>query len=221
MNDQEAYAHTLITRLIYLLERFEKEFFHVHPDLKQNCQVKSLALSSILNEALNLHEATFPGKSNRDYFKNLVTWGNHQDWNWNDVAIRFTWWPVCETIKPFCFDAKGLAIRGREANNRIKHHGDMATFEDTLNACAAAWFLVLEKARETKVFIGESELQKTFKIFDCYDLIDSLDHGYGHMICRPLINKVCYPAVRGQSEIEDAKQAFEQRMTRRSKSKKS
>lgn len=213
MNDCEAYAHFLVNRLVFLLARFENEFFHIQPDVKINGQVKSLALSSILNEALNLHEATFPGDGN--FFHKLREWGKTQDWKWNEIVIRFTWWPVCEPLQPFVFNEEKLVIKGREANNRIKHHGELATFEDTLNACSAAWFLVLEKAREAEIFIGPSEGEKIFKLFDCYDLLEVMDVYFGNAIKRPLINRVSYPSIRGKSETEEAKAAFEARLQKR------
>lgn len=209
MNAEESAVHMLIARLRYLLERFENEFFHVHPDLIMNGHVKSLALSSILNEALNLHEAILPGKER--FFPELKKWGEKQDWKWNEVVIRFTWWPICENLHPFGLKDSMVIIKGRDANNSVKHGGDLANLEDTMNACAAAWFLVLEKAREAKVFIGQSEMSQIFKIFDCYNFIDTCDSGYGYAISRPVFNKVCYPSVRGHSEIEEAKEAYEER----------
>lgn len=60
MNESESRAHSLLARLRYLMMRLEGEFFHVQPDLDSNGKVTSLALCSILNEAVNLQESVFP-----------------------------------------------------------------------------------------------------------------------------------------------------------------
>jgi hypothetical protein len=208
MNEHESGAHSLLARLRYLLMRLEGEFFHVQPDLDSNGKVTSLALCSILNEAVNLQETVFPDH----FWDSLKAWGLAQTWEWNDVEIRFTWWPVCATLRPFQYSLEGtLAIGGREANNAVKHHGALATLNDAVQGCAATWFLVMERAREVEVFLGDSDGDRLFSIFDCYDLIDSRGSGYGHIICRPLPSQVSYPRVRGPSEVPLAKAAFERR----------
>jgi hypothetical protein len=87
----------------------------------------------------------------------------------------------------------------------------LATLNDAVQASAATWFLVMERAREVGVFLGDSDGERLFKIFDCYDLLDSRGCGYGDIICRPLPNLVSYPCVRGPSEIPLAQAAYEQR----------
>ena len=209
MNESESEAHRLIARLKYLLMRFEGEFFHVHPDLGSNGSVTSLALSSILNEAVNLQEMAFPGPSFWDAVKE---WGRAQTWVWNTVEVRFTWWPVCEILHPFQLSPPDtLCIAGREANNSVKHNGAFATLTDAVKACAATWFLILERARESEIFLPASDMDHLMRLFDCYDLIDSRRYSYGHTICRPVPSLVSYPIIRGPSEIESAEAAFQRR----------
>ena len=213
----------LLARLRYLLTRFEDEFFHIQPDLGMNRSVKSIALSSILNEALNLQEAAILGDGK--YFDRLKMWGKDQDWEWNDITIRFTWWPVCEMLQPFQIDSSNndkLSIIGRDANNNVKHYGDLASLGDVMHACAAAWFFVVERAREAKIFLGSSEMNQLFRIYDCYELINSRpdSSGSGYIICRPTPNIVSYPVVRGHSEVPIAEAAFESRLAKAKKSKK-
>jgi len=208
MNESESRAHSLLARLRYLMMRLEGEFFHVQPDLDSNGKVTSLALCSILNEAVNLQESVFPAH----FWRSINAWGLAQTWDWNDVEIRFTWWPVCATLRPFQYSREGtLTIGGRQTNNSVKHHGALATLNDAVQACAASRFLVMERAREVGVFLGDSDGERLFKIFDCYDLLDSRGCGYGDIICRPLPNQVSYPGVRGPSEIPLAQAAYEQR----------
>ncbi|MDF2183161.1 hypothetical protein [Neptuniibacter sp. CAU 1671] len=210
MNDTEKSAHILVRRLNYLLERLEAEFFHIHPNLEENGKTTSLALTSILNEALNLHEAAF---HSGEFWPEITEWGNGQDWKWEKIKVRFTYWPVLVVINPFSVDLKGkINISGRAENNSTKHQGELASLESALFACAAAWFIVLEKAREAEVFLGTSEADDLMKLFDCYDLINISQSAYGLKISRPLANRVEYPAVRGSSEIPLAKDAFEKRI---------
>src|SRR5690554_57759 len=141
MNDAEHKAHLILRRLEYLLTRLDGEFFHLHPDVEKNGSTTSLALSSILNEAVNIQESIFPG----NFFTNIKDWNQEQDWHWNDVNVRFTWWPVCIELQPFRLNEVGtLWIGGRDANNRIKHDGELAILKETIEACAATWFLALE-----------------------------------------------------------------------------
>jgi len=69
----------------------------------------------------------------------------------------------------------------------------------------------MERAREVGVFLGDTDGDRLFRIFDCYDLIDTRGSGYGDIIFRPLPNQVSYPRVRGPSEIPLAQAAFERR----------
>ncbi len=209
MNESESAAHRLVVRLKYLLMRLEGEFFHVHPDLTVNGATTSLALSSILNEAVNIHEMCFPGDSFWDAIK---TWGRSQTWEWNEVEIRFTWWPVCANRRPFRHGAPdALTIAGRDPNNAVKHDGILTTLNDAVDACAATWFLVLEKAREAEIFLSTAHIEQLMSLFDCYELLDSRGNGFGNIICRPLPSWVSYPNVRGPSEVPHAKDAFDRR----------
>jgi hypothetical protein len=212
LNESESEAHRPIARLKYLLMRLEGEFFHVHPDLGSNGRVTSLALSSILNEAVNLQEMAFPGTS---FWDTVKEWGRVQTWGWNEVEVRFTWWPVCEILHPFqLLPPERLLIAGRDANNSVKHNGAFATLTDAVNACAAAWFLVLERGREAEIFLPASDIDHLMRFFDCYDFIDSRGASYGHVICRPLPSLVSYPIVRGPSEVESAEAAFRRRSSK-------
>ena len=209
MNNKEKSVHILIRRLNYLLKRLENEFFHVHPSLEENRQTTSLAFTSILNEAANLHEAAF---YSREFWSEITKWGGSQEWKWEEIKVRFTYWPVLEVLKPFSFDTNDkLKIAGRDENNATKHQGKLASFEDALNACAAAWFIVLEKAREEEVFLGANEVDDLMKLFDCYDLISFRESAYGFKVSSPIANKIEYPALRGSSEIPEAKEAFQNR----------
>ena len=209
MNERESSAHHLLGRLKYLMARLEGEFFHVHPDLETNGSTTSLAFSSILNEALNLHEASFSGN---DFWPAIKAWGESQTWNWNEVKIRFTHWPVLRELNPFKVDSQGhLTISGRAENNSVKHHGKLADLKVTVNACAAAWFIVLEKAREAEVFLTEPDINELMRLFDCYDLIGHHSAECGIVISRPLPSRVEYPTVRGCSEVSTAKAAFDKR----------
>jgi hypothetical protein len=211
MTPTELRTHTLLRRLIYLLARIEAEFFHVHPDIKTNGNVISLALTSILNESVNLIEHAI----DPPFFPTLRSWSEGQEWSWNDIEIRFTWWPVCEAVRPFSVNAKDeIAIAGRDANNNVKHTGSLASLKDTLGSCAAAWFIVLERAREARVFLGDDEVSLLFRIFDCYHLLTSMSAGYGTKICRPVVNMLAYPTIRGESEVGVAKEAYNTRLTR-------
>jgi hypothetical protein len=69
----------------------------------------------------------------------------------------------------------------------------------------------MERACEVGVFLGDSDGDRLFSIFDCYDLLDSRGSGYGDIIGRPLPNQVRYPGVCGPSEIPLAQAAYEQR----------
>lgn len=210
MNETEKSVHILVRRLNYLLERLEAEFFHVHPSLEENGKTTSLALTSILNEALNLHEAAF---HSGNFWPEITKWGSSQEWEWEEIQVRFTYWPVLEVVNPFSVDSNGkLKISGRAENNSTKHQGKLASLESVLFACAAAWFIVLEKAREAEVFLGASEVDGLMKLFDCYDLINVSESVYGLKVSRSLFNRVEYPAVRGSSEIPLAKEAFEKRL---------
>lgn len=214
MNNIESNAHHLVARLRYLLSRLEDEFFHVHPDLDSNGSTTSLAFSSILNEALNLHESVFQNGAS-GFWKEIKQWGDSQTWKWNDVEIRFTRWPVLVTFHPFHIDPGGmLKIGGRDSNNAVKHKGDLATLNDTVHACAVAWFLVLEKAREAEMFFSTSDIDGLMTLFDCYELIGFLPNEYGNTVGRPLVNRVEYPIVRGRSEVPFAKAAYERRYSR-------
>jgi hypothetical protein len=209
MDNLELTAHHLLNRLKYLLARLEGEFFHVHPDMEINGSTTSLAFSSILNEALNLHEASFPDDN---FWPAIKKWGKSQDWNWNEVKIRFTYWHVLRELHPFKIDSQGrLTIAGRDENNSVKHHGELATLSVTVEACATAWFIVLEKAREAEVFLTDSDIDELKKLFDCYNLIGRQGGSYGTVISRPLVNKLEYPAVRGRSEVHGAEAAFKKR----------
>ena len=208
MNEKEHTAHQLLTRLRYLLERLEGEFFHLQPDLEKNGSATSLALSSILNEAVNLQEMVFANEmapNNASFWSSIKSWSSHQDWAWEDVEVRFTWWPICTTLKPFSYSDNQLRVAGRDANNSVKHHGELATLQDTITACGATWFLVLEKAREAEVFVYEREV---LTLYDCYHLIEIRAHLYGHVIARPS-NRLTYLGIRGKSEIPLAKAALE------------
>lgn len=210
MNNKERAVHILVRRLNYLLKRLENEFFHVHPSLEENRQTTSLAFTSILNEAANLHEAAF---YSREFWPEITRWGSSQEWKWEEIKVRFTYWPVLEVLMPFSLDTNGkLKIAGRDENNATKHQGKLAPFEAALNASAAAWFIVLEKAREEDIFLGASEVDDLMKLFDCYDLITFSESAYGLKVSRPLANKVEYPVVRGSSEIHQAKEAFQNRL---------
>lgn len=212
MNKEECAAHFLIKRLNYLLHRLEGEFFHLHPDIEENGNSTSLALTSILNEALNLHEAAF--KKDK-FWKEILGWGSKQEWQWEEIEIRFTYWPSLLKIKPFTIGPKNeLKILGRDENNSTKHDGQLATFESVLWACAAAWFIVLEKAREAEIFLDESETNNLFKLFDCFDLISLRRGSYGVIVSRPLCSRVEYPAIRGNSEVPEAKKACDSRKKR-------
>ena len=214
MTDLECTAHHLVARLRYLLSRLEDEFFHIHPHLDSNGSTTSLALSSILNEALNLQEAAFPGGAS-SFWDSIKKWGDSQDWKWSEVEIRFTRWPVLENLQPFHVDENGkLTILGRDSNNAVKHKGELATLRDTVNACAAGWFLVLEKAREAEIYFRDADIDELMSLFDCYELIGFLQHAYGTVVARPLVNRVENPAVRGRSEEPLAKATFERRYSR-------
>ena len=218
MDSKEYEAHLLIGRLSYLLARLEGEFFHIHPDFKKNGKTTSLAFSSILNEAVNLHESCFAGESN--FFEKIIAWGKQQEWKWDEIEIRFTRWPVCETLRPFILKPNGeLVIRGRSENNLVKHHGKLANLSSTLYASAAAWFLVLERAREEKIFVDETEVAQISKIFDCFELIDFSSLIHGISVCRPLVSKVEYLGIRGRSEIETAKIAYRSRYDKKYRGK--
>lgn len=209
MNESEMHAHTLVKRLNYLLFRLEKEFFHIHPSMEENGKTTSLALTSILNEALNLHEASF---KTGNFWVGIREWGRNKDWNWEDIEIRFTFWPELSVIKPFSINADGqLIILGRDENNSSKHYGELAKLESVLNACAAAWFIVLEVARESEIFLDLNQAEDLMKLFDCFELIDIGPSSYGIVVSRPIRNRVSYPSVRGISEIHLAKDAFEKR----------
>lgn len=149
------------------------------------------------------------------FFPSLLKWGTEQDWKWNDVEVRFTWWPVCEAIRPFSINAENkIEIAGRNANNEAKHSGGLACLRDTLSSCAAAWFIVLERAREARVFLEGDEVSGLFKTFDCYNLLTSQQGSYGTMICRPMASMLAYPSTRGESEVEIAKEAHDVRLSR-------
>lgn len=168
-----------------------------------------MAFSSILNEALNLHEASFPSNN---FWPAIKAWCESQTWNWNEVIIRFTYWPVLQELHPFKTDPQGrLTISGREENNLVKHNGQLANLKVTVNACAAACFIVLEKAREAEVFLTESDINELMRLFDCYDLIGHQSAECGIVISRPLASIVEYPSVRGGSEVSTAKAAFDKR----------
>lgn len=214
MNDLESTAHHLVARLRYLLRRLEEEFFHVHPDLYLNGSTTSLAFSSILNEALSLHEAAFLGETS-NFWDSIKKWGDSQAWKWNDIEIRFTRLPVLENLRPFSIDQNGmLTIVGRASNNAVKHKGELATLKDTVHACAAAWFLVLEKAREAEIFFSTADIDELMALFDCYELIGFIQKEYGNVVGRPCINLLEYPAIRGLSEVPLAKAAYERRYSR-------
>ena len=209
MNNQEMSAHHLLGRLKYLLARLEGEFFHVYPDLTKNGSTTSLSFSSILNEALNLHEASFSGS---DFWPAIKAWGESQAWSWNDIKIRFTYWPVLQELLPFNADNQGrLTISGRAENNLVKHHGELANLEVAVNACAAAWFIVMEKAREAEVFVTEPDIHELMKLFDCYNWIGHHSIECGIVISRPIYSMVELPTVRGRSEVSIAKAAFDKR----------
>lgn len=211
MNDQELRSHLLVGRLKYLLARLEGEFFHIQPDLPTNGTATSVALSSILNEAVNLVEAVFPGPPGT-FWTAIQDWASRQEWTWDEVVIRFTWFPVCEDIRPFRVDAGGrLTIEGRAANNAVKHDGRLASLADTLTACAAAWFLVLETAREARIILDPSDVDRVMRIFDLFDLLTIANTSHGPEVRRPMVSLVEYPIVRGQSEISIATAAFETR----------
>ncbi len=193
------------------MDRLEAEFFHLQPDLQVNGNAVSLALSSVLNEAVNLQEAAFQSP----FFKTIKAWQLQQTWSWNDVVIRFTWWPVCTQLEPFALSPDGdLTIAGRGANNAVKHTGALATLRDTISAVAAAWFLVLERAREACIFLDPNDGRQLTRIFDCFELVDIHDTEFGQSVDRPLMNRVEYPAIRGKSEIDAAKEAFARRLDR-------
>jgi hypothetical protein len=214
MTDLESTAHHLVARLRYLLSRLEDEFFHVHPDLDSNGSTTSLAFSSILNEALNLHEAAFPDGTSK-FWDSIKKWGDSQNWEWNDIEIRFTRWPVLVSLRPFHLDPDGkLKIVSRDSNNAVKHKGKLATLSDAVYACAAAWFLVLEKAREAEIFFGTSDIDELMALFDCFELIGFSTNEYGNAVTRPLVNRVEYPIVRGRSEVPLARAAYERRYSR-------
>lgn len=219
MTDDELHAHRLFERLRYLLHRLEAEFFHIHPDLDTNGDTTSLVLSSILNEAVNLQEAALI-KNEERFFTTLKKWANAQCWNWSDVEIRFTWGSVCKPLSPFKLNGKQLIIAGRDANNQVKHGGSLARLTDVITACAATWFLVLERIREVGIFIGEEQANQVVSLFDCYDWISIRSNSWGALtIDRPVTFLLSYPYVRGPSEIPLAERAFETRAKRaRSKS---
>ncbi len=208
INEKEARAHHLLSRLQYLLARLEEEFFHVQPDVTTNGETTSLALCSILNEAVNIQEAAFAG----DFFQLLKAWGRNKPWQWNAVQVRFVWGPACESFLPFegSSDEK-LFVRGRQTNNDVKHQGALASLSDTICACAVAWFLVMEIAQESGVYVTSTEADRLFSLFDCYDLIRMRSDSFGYIICRPVHNMQSYPHVRGASEKDAAKAAYAQR----------
>jgi len=174
-----------------------------------------LALSSILNEATNLHEACFPTATANSFYVAAQEWGCSQDWEWSNIQIRFTRWPVLEIIKPFNLIESSndrVRIAGRNANNAVKHDGELASLRDTVEACAAAWFLVVERAREAHVYRSQEDVDQLLELFDCYDWVDFRDDGFGTIFCRPLATKVSYPSVRGRSEEALAKSEYQRRL---------
>ncbi len=197
MNEVEESVHFLIKRLKHLLTRLEGEFFHIHPDISENGATTSLALSSILNEALNLHEASFDG----DFWHEITKWGKKQNWTWEQIEIRFTYWPVLTVIKPFTIVSDKLVIAGRTENNLVKHKGELAPLKAVLEACGVAWFIILERAREEEIFIDEVEVNELVKLFDCFGLLTHRNTTYGTVISRPLANRVEFPSIRSHSEI--------------------
>lgn len=214
MTDLESVSHNLVARLKYLLSRLGDEFFHVHPDLDSNGLTTSLAFSSILNEALNLQEAIFAGKGS-NFWGSIKKWGDLQNWTWAEIEIRFTRWPTLATLHPFALDGSGnLIIKGRDTNNDVKHGGKLATLSAVVNSCAATWFLVLETARETEIFLSETDINDLSELFDCYDLIYFRPGDFGISVVRPLVNRVQYPMVRGRSEESLAMAAYERRLSK-------
>jgi len=211
MTEEEEEAHRLIGRLRYLLARLEGEFFHVHPDIETNGATTSLAFSSILNEALNLHEAAFKG----DFWTLIKAWGGRQEWKWNEIEIRFTRWPVLEILKPFHFGSpQSRGIAGRGANNSVKHLGQYASLRHAIGACAGAWVLVLEKAREAEIYLDPMDAEELVRPFDCYVWISIEPGQYGAQVRRPLVSRVEYPSVRGRSEVAQAEEAVGRRRDR-------